>query len=116
MNSENTLVDELKTSIAEYLRHRSGVSIIELSRDIDGFAGDKAWGNNEKNIVFWDGMSEQAIPAMSSLIAECKIIPTITNPLVYAYDGGMLNLPLAKRLISSKNTRWLPLVFAGSAA
>ena len=80
-------VDTLAAAISNYLRRRSGVSLVEMSRDIEGFAGEIIWGSNETNVIVWDRMSENAIAAMTKLIADETIIATPSNLLVYAYDG-----------------------------
>lgn len=113
MINENT-TDAMADSISNYLRRRSGVSLVELSRDIDGFAGEIIWGSNETNVIVWDRMSENAIAAMTKLIADETIIATPSNLLVYAYDGCVLDLPLATNIRKKyARPRWLPLVFAG---
>lgn len=106
----------LRASIAEYLKHRSGVSLVEMCRDIDGFAGDKTWIISHANLVVWTGISDPAVEAMMSMIVSEEITPTVSNFLVYAYDGGYLDFPIATRLKSYKTKRWIPLVFAGAAA
>lgn len=107
-------VDTLAAAISNYLRRRSGVSLVEMSRDIEGFAGEIIWGSNETNVIVWDRMSENAIAAMTKLIADETIIATPSNLLVYAYDGCVLDLPLATNIRKKyARPRWLPLVFAG---
>lgn len=115
MKTTDTVENDLKQSIAAYLRHRSGVSLIEMCRDIDGFAGEKTWVIPGANLTVWSGMSDQAIAAMMSMIVDEEVAPTVSNLLVYAFDGGYLDLPVAKSLKSYKTKRWIPLVFAGGA-
>ena len=87
-----------------------GVSFVELSR-LDGFKGDLSWCIKE-NIVFWDGMSEEFIISMQELLRSKEIIIRSSVALVYAYDGQVLNLPIAKDVKRSyKKPRWLPIVF-----
>lgn len=113
MNDDHTL----KATISAYLDRRSGVSFVELSRDIDGFHGDLAWGSNETNVVFWTAMSKEAIDAMMQLIREGKIKPTATEStlMVYAFDGGVIDMPIATSVRRKyAKPRWLPTVFSGA--
>ncbi|WP_028746355.1 hypothetical protein [Rhizobium mesoamericanum] len=105
---------ELETSIHRYLAKRSGVSLVELARDIPGFNGDEVWGNLDNKVAIWINMSKSAIAAMTSLIAADKIEATPTNALVYAFDGGMLDMPIAKTIKRKyAKAHWFPVVFAG---
>ena len=113
-SSESNSVDTLAAAISSYLHRRSGISLVELARDVEGFAGDVVWGSDETNIVIWDRVSQDAIAAMTKLIADETIIATPSNLLVYAYDGCVLDLPLATNIRKKyARPRWLPLVFAG---
>ena len=112
----NCAVNNIRSAIAAYLRHRSGISLIEMCRDIVGFAGDKTWIIADANLVVWPGMSDEAVEAMMAMIVTEEITPTVTTPFVYLYDGGMVDMPVAKSLKQYKTKRWIPLVFAGGAA
>lgn len=106
---------ELESSIDQYLGRRSGVSLVELSRDIPGFSANEMWGSSEQNIVIWVNMSPTAIAAMTQLITSAKIVATPTSALVYAFDGGALDLPIAKSIKRQyARPHWFPLVFAGN--
>lgn len=99
--------------ISRYLTGRSGISLVEMARDIPGFNGNSTWGSEENNVILWADMSASAIAAMKQLLSTGQIIPTPTNTLVYAYDGGAMDMPIA----TSVNRRyarphWLPVVFA----
>ncbi len=105
----------LETRIGKYLERRSGVTLVELSRDIPGFTGDATWGREDQNVVLWGDMSQAAIAAMKNLLEAGRIVPTATNWLVYSFDGGVLDMPVADS-ISRKYSkpRLLPVVFAGN--
>lgn len=108
-----TAPTHIKTQIISYLRRRSGISLIEMCRDIIGFSGDVDWFLVEKNLMIWTGISREACVAMTELIIDGEIEPTITTPLVYLYDGEMLSLPVGNRMASYKKPTWVPMVFAG---
>jgi hypothetical protein len=107
--------DIMETRIYDYLRRKSGVSLAEMTRDVMGFRGDDVWETAGTNVVIWSGMSRAAITAMLELIRSEKIVPTVSNLLVYAFDGSVLDMPIA-RGTRKKYTKphWLPTVFAGN--
>jgi hypothetical protein len=112
---QHEVVATMAGAISSYLHRRSGVSLVELSCDVDGFAGDQTWGSDETNVVVWTRMSPEAIAAMAKLIADQRIVATPSNVLVYAFDGGHLDLPIAKDVRKRyAKPRWMPLVFAGT--
>ncbi len=115
LSSRERQASILETRISKYLERRSGVTMVELARDIPGFAGDEMWGREDQNVVLWADMSPAAIAAMMNLIEAGRIVPTATNWLVYSFDGGVLDMPLADS-ISRKYSKphWLPVVFAGN--
>lgn len=113
--SKDRQTDALASRISKYLGRRSGVSLCEMARDIPGFAGDSTWGKEDQNIVLWADMSASAIAAMNRLLKAEEIVPTPTSWLVYNFDGGVLNMPIAtshKKRYSKPH--WFPLVFAGN--
>ena len=111
--SEDRQFEAMEARIAQYLRTRSGVTLVELARDIPGFFGDLVWGYDDKNIVIWQGMSRQAIATMQTLLAAGEITTSSTSWLVYNFEGQILCLPIAKRPARYKTPHWLPVVFSG---
>jgi hypothetical protein len=88
-----------------------GVSFVELMNHIPESKGDFEFGFKEKNIVLWSDLSEEFLIAIQTLHDEQKIIMCLSSYLVYACDGGMLNLPISKQSIKYKKPHWLPVVF-----
>lgn len=73
------------------------------------------WGRGDLNIVLWADMSKPAIRAMGKLIAEDRVTPTPTNWLVYNFDGGVLDMPIAETITQRYDVpHWLPVVFASN--
>jgi hypothetical protein len=113
--SEDRQIDALESRISKYLSRRSGVSLCEMARDIPGFAGDATWGKEYLNIILWADMSAAAIAAMKRLLETDQIVPTPTTWLVYNFDGGVLNMPIAASYKKRyAKPHWFPLVFAGN--
>lgn len=112
---DSAAVDAMAAVIQEYLRRKSGVSIAELSRDVPGFNGEEVWGSSDTNVIMWLKMSPTAISAVTQLISVGKINATPANVLVYAYDGAVLEMPIATSLKRKyAKPHWFPLVFAGT--
>lgn len=107
--------DNLKARISAYLARRSGVSIVELARDVTGVAGNMAWGSATINVIIWPSMSAGAIEAMTALIGDGTINPVPSDLLVYAFDGSAPDLPVAHHLdMVYREPHWFPVVFSGS--
>lgn len=105
----------MKTKILDYVREKGGgVSMVELSRDIPGFNGNRAMFSGEgTNIVVWNGISQEAIDALAELVQDNQIEVKATQPFVYLIDGGGLDLPLAKRTNHHyKKPHWLPVAIS----
>jgi hypothetical protein len=95
------------------------VSFAEFDQKITGFkGGDKMiLVESEKacNIVLWFGLTDQAVDAMEELRVNKKIHAVPASFLVYAADGVMPRLPLAKSARKYKEPHWLPVVFRAGA-
>ena len=101
---------DLKEAIKRRVR-LGGVSFVELARDIpSAFGGNVVLGGFE-TLVVWTGLSKDGAEAVLSLVQTGEIHMTPTSMLVYAIDGRLLNLPIAKRVQSYKRLHWLPVVF-----
>ena len=88
------------------------VSFAELSRKIPGFSGGKQdFGIHDKNIFFWVGMTPEACSAISELLRDGLIKMKPCQPIIYAFDGELLQMPVARQLRSYKEPRWQPVVF-----
>ena len=99
----------MKKAIFRYISKYEGVSFVELCNKIDGFSGDLALVNKDyDNIVFWNGLSEEAGEAINELLKQGLIVIRPTNILVYIIDGKVPQLPVAKKLRQYKTLKWLP--------
>jgi hypothetical protein len=98
-----SLIDEAKT-----------VTFAEL-RWIPGFSGELT-ACIAPNLVVWAEISTEAISAINALIADGRIIVQPYSgwlgQMIYAFDRGILRLPLAKRVRPYKRPRWLPVYIA----
>ena len=101
----------LKQKIASFINRGGSVSFVELEQHIPAFRGDYSIGFEDKNIWFWFHCSSESIDAIDELLKEGRISIKTTTPLVYMHDGRMPSLPVAKRIMTYKTPRWLPVVF-----
>jgi hypothetical protein len=89
------------------------VSFAELSQQIEGFRGDLEMLDSEvsDNRVLWAGLSREAYDAIRVILAEGDFVLRPASLLVYACDGLMLTLPLAKGRRRYKRPHWVPVCF-----
>src|ERR1700744_5285037 len=100
-----SLAAEIKT----ILDGRNYVSFAELDREVEGFAGDYALCcSNFPNLIYWPKISLDASEAMRSLLDGGLCHFEGTTVLVYAVDGLLPGMPVAKRRHDYKSPRWLP--------
>lgn len=101
----------MEDEIFRLIKRRQHVSFAELVRKIPGFDGGNVdlLSEGVENIVFWTGISEQALQALNSLHAQKKIFKHPSSTLVYFIDGMVLNLPVAKRKREYKTQHWCPI-------
>src|SRR5215471_7237116 len=83
-------------------------------RTIIGSRIDTAEPTPDPNAIMWIGTSVAFNEAFVSLLHAGRIHPTLTSPLVYAYDGEMLDLPggigTSPRKGGFKEPTWVPVV------
>jgi hypothetical protein len=103
-NTKKEVLDLIKTL-------RDGVSFVELTRKIKNSTGEKDI-MVEENLYAWLGLSEPLATAVVELMDEGVIKMTQSSPLIYVIDGGMINLPIAKKKQPYKNPRWIPTVLS----
>jgi len=104
LNAENLL--EFVTNFRKF------ASFIEIVQSFEGAKGDLSFGFDDKNIWLWTGISRELADILEELIIGEKIGMCLCPVFVYLADGGMLNMPLAKRNMKYKAPRWCPVTFS----
>jgi len=112
----NLTLDEMADDILWYVETRDWVTYAELTRRYGEQAkGDYQHHMPSMNIIFWPGMSEKFVEALEALSQSKpkRIHPHPSSLLVYLIDGGMLELPLARRPPKNgyKKPHWAPMSF-----
>ena len=107
----------LANRLLNLVRERGGsVSFADLTLNVDGFKSDDPERSFElsyphwKNIVIWYGLSEAGSNAVAELLREFKIIIRPVALFIYAIDGMIPGMPVAKRPRVYQKTHWLPMV------
>jgi hypothetical protein len=106
-------MNTMSERMLEYIRHNCGVTLLELVNHLGADArGDLSVAlPGHPNIVLWSDVSEEFVSALSSIQQDTEVLPT--SFLTYLYDGGMLTLPIAKRIPRGSDynkPHWLPIV------
>lgn len=104
---------DLAGAIVEYVRHYDYVSFPELLRRLEPFADVRGTWALEiaPNVVLWLGMSDAFVDAFNEAKRRGPLVPVPASTLTYLIDGGLLNLPVAKRIPKGgyKKEHWLPI-------
>ena len=90
------------------------VSFVELA----DWLGEPFRGNcrvtdaRDPNIVFWLNLCPEIVKALNILIRTGRVEVRPTSPIIYAFDGGCLTLPVVKRPPSGgyAHAHWMPVV------
>jgi hypothetical protein len=101
-------MSNLEKMIREQL-NKDHVSFAELSR-LDGFKGEMALFFEDKNIMLWPKLSEEAVEILDRLRGAGEFHYHPTLPLIYLVDGVSLNMPIAKSDRHYSEMHWLPVV------
>lgn len=98
----------------DYIKAHPCTSMVELERIYSKFGpinGDHIlYMDGYENIAMWLQMSEGFAKAVEELLDKVKIDPA--SLLVYAVDGKLWNMPLAKNKRHYKKLRWCPVTLS----
>ena len=114
---EPTLSPAAAHVLALIRRQYAGTSLVEISNMLSA-AGFDPTGDvtithpSDPNLIIWMGASDLLADVLNELVQARLVHYQDTNPLVYAYDGGGLTLPIANRPPRQgyKSPHWLPIV------
>jgi hypothetical protein len=99
----------LKEQILEFVRGRSHVTLPQIRRQFEAARGEFSFrSRNFENVVFWEGLSREAIDALEELLEEKAIFmhPASLREYVAGDDWAMLLLPLAMSGRSYASPHW----------
>jgi hypothetical protein len=101
----------LKEQILEFVTQHSHATLPQIVRRFEGARGE-LWfeSRNFENVVFWKGLSQEAIDALSELLEEKAIFmhPSSQREYLAGDDWAMLLLPQAMSGRSYASPHWRP--------
>jgi hypothetical protein len=84
----------------------------DLYNKIEGFKGDATFQDEEKKLVFWLGLSEEAKVALANLEKLRLVRVKPVNVFFYTNSGRVINgLKIAEHYRKYKTWHWLPIVY-----
>jgi len=103
----------LKQRVLEYIFYRKHVSLAELKIYFeDEFTGDNAWYFTPyTNLIIWSGINQAFTTILNDLQVDKLIQVKRCMVLIYAIDGVIPNMKVARYIRQYKKPRWLPVVF-----
>lgn len=102
----------MENKIIERITNYDNTSFSDLSRHVEGFDGKFSLTDpNNKGVVFWNNISEEAAEVILKLIDDGKIKMIHTSMMTYMIDGLFPNMPLAKNLRSYDSDHFYPVTF-----
>lgn len=119
MENAHTDGAPLKERILQYIEHNDYVTFAELNRRFGNAftsGGHAIYLSEPRNIVVWVNMTEEASAAIMELLSEQQIwMRPASSILIYAVDGCMLRMPLARQARRYKEPHWFPVTLRPGA-
>lgn len=112
---EGLTLEDFKEDICLYIRRYDWVSVAELKRryDKEGDGTHALTLDRHPNVLVYANLSELLTQALIELLKGGQIHAHPAHALTYMIDGGLMQLPLAKRISEQdyRKPHWLPLCF-----
>lgn len=111
--------NELIQAAVDYITEYDHVTFVELRKV--WAAHIQADGNhaivlgNNPNVILWVGVSDRFC-GLYDLLLKQGVTLEPGSYLAYLIDGGTLNLPVVKRVMTYKTPHWLPVVLCRADA
>lgn len=109
----------MRNTILNFVKGKKYITFVDLEHlfkehGID-YKGDYGLCSSPEyeHILYWTGWNKEAIDLISSLGKEGLIYYSLGDNLSYLIDGGVLNLPIAKKIYHYKTDHWLPVFING---
>ena len=110
---------ELIQAAVDYITEDNHVTFVELRKV--WAAHIQADGNhaivlgNNPNVILWAGVSDRFCELYDLLLKQGVTLEPASY-LAYLIDGGTLNFPVVKRVVTYKTPHWLPVVLCRAGA
>lgn len=100
--------------VLAYVRERPGCSFAELSRAIDGFRTSPGEGGYvvelAPNVAVWFDLTAEWCETMLGLLNDKRLVLRRCSVLLYALDGAVPSVPIARPNKTYKRIHWMPVV------
>ena len=106
---------DLREAVIEYVTAKDWVTLAEIQEFLAPYMEVKGEAQlslvHDRNIILWAGMSEEFADFLHGLWGDPSLVLDACSPMAYMMDGGMLNLPIAKRPPKHgyKEPHWAPI-------
>tara|TARA_R110000824_G_C15021684_1_gene658450 strand:+ start:41 stop:430 length:390 start_codon:yes stop_codon:yes gene_type:complete len=100
--------------VIDYIKRSKGATFAELENRFGWLGGgDYAIELTDQNLLLWTGLSQAGIEFYSDRRVKDQIEAGSCHWLLYADDGKVLKMPIAKRVPRGgyKKQRWAPVAF-----
>lgn len=99
-------LDQVEEALVEFVSAFDYVSYVEIQRAFSQFMPTTGTGilrsDLDRNVIFWVGLSDRLLRALTSELVQTKIERYPTVPLVYAADGAILQLPVVDKVAADR--------------
>lgn len=111
-------IEEIGDKLVEFMLEKKSISFVNINRffaeqEVE-YHGDKAIAldKDHPNILRWINWNDFAIDVYDYAMKKLgdKVEINTCAPLIYAIDGCILTIPVAKSIRNYKNERWLPVI------
>lgn len=107
---------KLEDLVVAFITERGGgVSFVELERAFpDEFDGQEYAMSltGYDNLMLWQPISQEMAEALNASVNKGRLEMNATQPIVYAIDGKVFRMPIAKKAHQYKTPHWLPVAFS----
>ncbi len=112
---------DLRAAVIEYVNAQGSVTFVELQNYLSPYIevrGEAELSLPNLNLVLWAGVSDEFANFVQELWGDPDLVADGCSPMEYLWDGGALNLPIAKRPPKQgyKEPHWAPMVLRPRSA
>jgi hypothetical protein len=111
--NQKDIMKSIKTQIYDFIAQHPRCLFSELEDNIEGFKGDIDFGSIYNGHVYWTGMSQNALKAISDLIIKDKVDVIEISLIQYVIAASTFpNFEIGSGSREYKHPPWIPLAFS----
>ena len=109
---ETKSTKEVSDGIVQIVKKRGYVTFVEILKEFPEERGEYGFcAPHLPNVILWPNISERLGYILRDLIESGEIHVHPSTQLIYAMDGKLIELPIAKKLFPYKKPHWFPVTF-----